>query len=177
MDDLDISIEDLAGVLQERFDNLNSRLAALEGKDAEETGYPDDQTVADMDEVRAAIQQGSIAPGRPHHIEDTGEDIMDMDLDAILTGLQHFEDTPDWARMSTSEKTVAIKISEMCRLAQQEIERLRELLEEAAEELTTIFDMAYPDRTDYPDEMRRWKRDMDLVYRIKDAIRNQDTAK
>ena len=32
MDDLDISIEDLAGVLQERFDNLNSRLAALEGK-------------------------------------------------------------------------------------------------------------------------------------------------
>jgi hypothetical protein len=54
-----------------------------------------------------------------------------------------------------------------------EIERLRELLEEAAEELTTIFDMAYPDRTDYPDEMRRWKRDMDLVYRIKDTIRNQ----
>jgi len=55
----------------------------------------------------------------------------------------------------------------------KEIERLRELLEEAAEELTTIFDMAYPDRTDYPDEMRRWKRDMDLVYRIKDTIRNQ----
>ena len=54
-----------------------------------------------------------------------------------------------------------------------EIGRLRELLEEAAEELTTIFDMAYPDRTDYSDEMRRWKRDMDLVYRIKDAIRNQ----
>ena len=49
----------------------------------------------------------------------------DMDLDATLTGLQHPEDEPEWARMNTQEKTVAIKISEMCRLAQQEIERLK----------------------------------------------------
>ena len=47
-----------------------------------------------------------------------------MDLNAILTGFQHPEDDPEWARMNTQEKTVAIKISEMCRLAQQEIERL-----------------------------------------------------
>ena len=73
--------------------------------------------------------------------------------------------------------SVCIHQSDKLAEKDKEIERLRELLEEAAEELTTIFDMAYPDRTDYPDEMRRWKRDMDLVYRIKDAIRNQDTAK
>ena len=55
----------------------------------------------------------------------------------------------------------------------KEIERLKALLTEAADELGTIADMAYPDRNDYPDEMLRYKRDMDLPNRIDEATRER----
>ena len=98
-------------------------------------------------------------------------------------------DTPDWADEIVGKvfEDASGMIGEMTDCAQalrditaekdKEIERLRELLEEAAADLSIQCDHDHQSRHTYPDEMRRWKRDMDLVYRIKDAIRNQDTAK
>ena len=65
------------------------------------------------------------------------------------------------------------KTVELCAEAAEEIERLKALLKEAADELGTIADMAYPDRNDYPDEMRRYERDMDLPNRIDEATRER----
>ena len=65
------------------------------------------------------------------------------------------------------------KTVELCAEAAEEIERLKVLLKEAADELGTIADMAYPDRNDYPDEMLRYKRDMDLPNRIDEATRER----
>ena len=52
----------------------------------------------------------------------------------------------------------------------QEITRLKALLTEAAAELSVACHDQYPTRASYPDEMRRWKRDMDLVNRIREAL-------
>jgi len=67
------------------------------------------------------------------------------------------------------EKTI-----ELCAEAAEEIERLRELLEEAAADLALQCDHEHQARETYPDEMRRYKRDMDLVNRIRAAIGKQD---
>jgi hypothetical protein len=56
---------------------------------------------------------------------------------------------------------------------QNEIKQLRGLLEEAADDITTQCNQNYPSRDQYPDEMRRYTRDMDLVYRIRDALGKQ----
>jgi len=47
------------------------------------------------------------------------------------------------------------------------IGRLRALLTEAADELAQQAHDEHPYRDDYPDQMRRYNRDMELVYRIR----------
>lgn len=59
------------------------------------------------------------------------------------------------------------------REAAEEIERLRALLEEAATDLGIHADYDHQNRDTYPAEMRRYKRDMDLVNRIREAIRGE----
>ena len=60
--------------------------------------------------------------------------------------------------------------SDICDEAAAEIGRLRALLKEAADELAFAYHDQHPNRADYPDEMRRYNRDMDLVNRIREAL-------
>ena len=52
----------------------------------------------------------------------------------------------------------------------EEIERLKALLTEAADDLTSYVSHEHDARNEYPDQMRRYKRDMDLVNRIREAL-------
>lgn len=56
-----------------------------------------------------------------------------------------------------------------------ENEALRKLAREAADEIEGYVDAVYPanDRSLYPDQQRRYLRDMDLVNRIRDALRGE----
>jgi len=54
--------------------------------------------------------------------------------------------------------------------AADEIERLKALLAEAADYLAIQVGEDHPGREIYPDIMRRYKRDMDLVNRIREAL-------
>ena len=56
-------------------------------------------------------------------------------------------------------------------ITEEEIDRLKALLKEARDELAVYVRAEHPYRDDYPDEMRRYKRDMDLFNRIAAAIR------
>jgi len=49
----------------------------------------------------------------------------------------------------------------------EEIERLKALLKEAADELAQHAHDEYPYRDKYPNEMRRYERDMELANRIR----------
>jgi hypothetical protein len=58
----------------------------------------------------------------------------------------------------------------MYNVATQRNQQLKALLEEAEEIIVLDVADEYPDREDYPDQMRRYNRDMDLPNRIR-AIR------
>lgn len=55
-----------------------------------------------------------------------------------------------------------------------EVERLRELLKECADEAEGWIEDYYKDTKDYPSEMRRYERDIDPIRRARTAM-EQDT--
>jgi hypothetical protein len=59
--------------------------------------------------------------------------------------------------------------------AQAEIERLRELLAEAADDLTDLINAEHPpDRRAYPSNQRRYESDMEVVIKIRAALAKED---
>ena len=58
------------------------------------------------------------------------------------------------------------------RQAAARIEALEDMLREAADDLTVYVEVEYPPemRAKYPSVERRWKRDMDLVFRIREML-------
>ena len=56
-----------------------------------------------------------------------------------------------------------------------ERDALRDLLSAAASDLAEYVDNEYPEptRSQYPDTRRRYERDMELVYRIRAALKGQ----
>ena len=63
----------------------------------------------------------------------------------------------------------------MYNVATQRNQQLKALLEEAEEIIVLDVADEYPDREDYPDQMRRYNRDMDLPNRIRAAINPEET--
>ena len=56
----------------------------------------------------------------------------------------------------------------------KEIEKLRELLSEARDDIRCDIENRYPpEMRHYPSEMRRYKREMDFVYRIEEVLENK----
>ena len=64
----------------------------------------------------------------------------------------------------------------MYNVATQRNQQLKALLEEAEEIIVLDVADEYPDREDYPDEMRRYNRDMDLPNRIRAALNPEEST-
>ena len=58
--------------------------------------------------------------------------------------------------------------------AYSEIERLEEMLKEAREDIHDDVANRYPEKDKYPAEMRRYERDMDIVWRIDAALAGKE---
>jgi hypothetical protein len=54
------------------------------------------------------------------------------------------------------------------------ITELEALLRECADDIAQACHNEHPYRDDYPDEMRRYKRDMDIVYRVRAALTGKE---
>jgi len=80
--------------------------------------------------------------------------------------------TEDWYDRETKRSIVPPKpLAILALLSDRRADRERmaemeKLLREVRAEIAAYADYEHPNRQEYPDEMRRWKRDMDLAYCI-----------
>ena len=88
--------------------------------------------------------------------------------EALISHAALLDDAANYIEGATSSLREHMQMLTEMRLR---LEQVRPLMEEAAEELAENSSGSYPYRDEYPEEMRRYERDMELPRAIKSMLR------
>lgn len=91
--------------------------------------------------------------------------------------VEQLRDYQKWMKNNNGQPSIDINDidgNETFGAAADRIAELETLLRECADDIAQACHDDHPYRDEYPDQMRRYKRDMDIVYRVRAALTEKE---